>query len=512
MNLAVLLAALSASSIRGSIDREITGIVAHSNDVRPGALFVAIPGFAHDGHAFVPEAVTRGASAIVVERPVEVPPQVTRVQVPDSRLALALLSSVYYGHPSRELHLIGVTGTNGKGTTAYLIEAMFSRAGLPCGIIGTMGATLTGETVNLDRTTPEAPELQRLLRRMVEAGLRHAVMEVASHALALHRVAGCQFTAAVFTNLTQDHLDFHKTFEDYRAAKRRLFEMVSPDGVAVVNVDDPSAQVMAAATRARVFTYGIEGPADVRAQELRLHLGGADFVVLTPAGHRHVASHLHGRFNVYNALAAIAVAQSQGVVLDVMAAALAEFPGVPGRFEPIDEGQPFAVVVDYAHTPDGLENVLKTARDFVHGRTIVVFGCGGDRDRTKRPVMGQIASRLADVAIVTSDNPRSEQPEAIIEDIMAGIREQGTGNREQRPEARGPRSEARVEVEPDRRRAIARAIELAHPGDLVLIAGKGHESYQEVHGIKHPFDDRLVAREALRYYRASGLGPRRGHE
>ncbi|TMJ08048.1 MAG: UDP-N-acetylmuramyl-tripeptide synthetase, partial [Bacillati bacterium ANGP1] len=286
-----------------------------------------------------------------------------------------------------------------------------------------------------------------------------------------------------------------KTLDAYRAAKRTLFEMVDADGNATINVDDPSASAMAASSRAPVVTYGLTSRADVRAERVRLHLGGSEFMAVTPRGRLPVRLRLHGRFNVYNALAAIAAADAQQIALDVIGQALEGFTGVPGRFEAVDEGQSFAVIVDYAHTPDGLENVLQAARSFASGRTLVVFGCGGDRDRTKRPVMGRIAAQLADVAIVTSDNPRSEEPTAIIEEILTGIRDPGSGIRNQP-------SKAQIEVEPDRRKAISRAIELARPGDVVLIAGKGHEPYQEIHGVKHPFDDRVVAREALRNLQA----------
>jgi len=475
-------------------DLEITGITADSRQVEPGMLFVAIPGFTRDGHQFVPQAISRGAAAVVVERDVSVPGGIKPIVTPDSRDALARLSSAFFGHPSRRLSVIGITGTNGKGTTAYLIEAMVSSAGGSCGIIGTMGAKIGETTIDLERTTPEAPELQRLLSEMVRRGMHYVAVEVASHALALHRVTGMQFAAAVFTNLTQDHLDFHKTFDEYRAAKRRLFEMVEPGGVSVINVDDPSGAAMAASSRARVVTYGITSAADVRASDVRLHVGGAEFVVDTPHGRASLRSRLHGRFNVYNTLAAVAAAQWAGVSLDEIGPTLVDFAGVPGRFEAVSEGQPFAVVVDYAHTPDGLQNVLQTAKDFVRGRTIVVFGCGGDRDRTKRPIMGRLAADLADVAVVTSDNPRTEEPVAIIEEILAGVRGSGSGVRESE-------SRAQLEVEPDRRRAIYRAIALARPGDMVIIAGKGHEPYQEVNGVRHAFDDRQVAREALQHVR-----------
>ena len=467
-------------------EHEITGITADSRQVRPGMLFVAIPGFTRDGHEFVADAISRGAVAVAVERNVVVPDGISRIVVSSSREALAHLSSAFFRHPSRQLSVIGITGTNGKGTTAYLIEAMLSRAGRPCGIIGTMGAKIGDTTIDLERTTPEAPELQRLLSEMVHDGMRYVAVEVASHALALHRVTDMKFAAAVFTNLTQDHLDFHKTFDEYRATKGQLFGMVEPDGVSVVNADDPEGTAMAAASRARVVTYGIASNADVRARDVRLHLAGAEFRVESPHGSATVRSRLHGRFNVYNSLAAITVAQWAGVSLDGAVPTLESFAGVPGRFEALNQGQPFGVVVDYAHTPDGLQNVLQTAKDFVRGRTIVVFGCGGDRDRTKRPIMGRLAAQLADIAVVTSDNPRTEEPVAIIEEILAGIRERDT---------------AKIEVEPDRRKAIYRAIEVARPGDMVIIAGKGHEPYQEIKGVKHPFDDRVIARDALKKLR-----------
>jgi UDP-N-acetylmuramoyl-L-alanyl-D-glutamate--2,6-diaminopimelate ligase len=497
-----LLTAVTPLAVDGPATIPITGITADSRDVAPGMVFVAITGFTHDGHAFAPEAVARGARAIVVQAPTVGVHDVTVVTVPDSRAALAQLSAAFYGHPSRALQLIGITGTNGKGTTAALIDAMLARAGMKTGVIGTLGAKIGDRQVDLGRTTPEAPELQALLREMVDAGLSHAVMEVASHGLALHRVDRCRFQTAVFTNLTQDHLDFHGTMEEYGRAKLRLFEMVDPGGMSVINLDDPAAGVFARASRAKVVTYAIDQPADFRAEQVRLGVEGSSFVVQSRAGKASVRSRLRGKFNVANALAALATAVHQGVSLDTAAAAIADFAGVPGRFEAVDEGQPFAVIVDYAHTPDSLSNVLRTAREFAQGRVIAVFGAGGDRDRTKRPIMGRIAIELADTAIVTSDNPRSEEPMAIIDEILAGNRERGTGNG------------GFLTVEPDRRQAIRRAIEMAQPGDVVVIAGKGHEPYQEIKGVQHPFDDRAVAREALKGVRAASgsrpeaLGPR----
>ncbi len=509
MRLASLLADVHPTAVEGSLDREIRGIAVHSAQVASEDLFVAIPGFTHDGHDFVPEAIARGARGIVVQAPVAVPAGVTCIVVSNTRLALGLLSSAFFGRPSQALRLIGVTGTNGKGTTAHLIEASLQASGRRCGLIGTIGAKVGDEFLALARTTPEAHELQGLLRRMVDAHCPYAVMEVASHALALHRVAGCRFHLAVFTNLTQDHLDFHKTFDEYRATKRRLFELVEPDGVSVVNADDPEAASMRAASRAPVLTYGIDHPADVRAKDIRLALRRTQFVLSTPAGQRAVTTRLHGRFNVANILAAVAVAHSQGVPLDVVADAVEHFAGVPGRFELIEEGQRFAVVVDYAHTPDGLANVLRASADVVGGRIIVVFGCGGDRDRTKRPIMGRFAVTLADEVIVTSDNPRTEEPSAIIAEVLAGMEEGAVAPASIRSDGRGRRP-GRVQVEPDRRKAIFQAIALAGADDLVMIAGKGHEPYQEIRGVRYPFDDRVVAREALRQRReVTSPSPRR---
>jgi UDP-N-acetylmuramoyl-L-alanyl-D-glutamate--2,6-diaminopimelate ligase len=477
--------------VEGSLDVEIEGIASHSQAVKPGFLFAAIRGFRHDGHAFIPEAVQNGARAVLVDHRVEGFPGLTQVIVPDTRLALGLLSAAFYGHPSRRLHLIGITGTNGKGTTAFMIEAILTRAGVKAGIIGTLGARLGEEYLPLQFTTPEAVELQRLLLAMAERGITHVAMEVASHALALHRVAGCRFQTAVFTNLTRDHLDFHGDFQNYLAAKARLFEMVEPQGISVVNADDPNSRAIASASRAPVITYGIGSPADVRAEEISLGPGGSRFTAYTPSGRIRIFLPLIGRFNVSNALAAVGVATSLGIPLEVVAEALAAMPGIPGRFERVDDGGEVTVVVDYAHTPDSLENVLRAAAEITRGRRIVVFGCGGDRDRTKRPIMGRLAVELSDYAIVTSDNPRSEDPMAIIEEIVAGI-----------PDGAG----SRYEVEVDRRRAIERAVSLARPGDVVIIAGKGHETYQEIKGVRSPFDDRLVAREALRRVKGGDKG------
>jgi len=491
MDVRALLTELDAPLVVGDAAREIRGIAYDSREVQPGFLFAALRGLAHDGHEFISEAIARGAVAILVDRDVVVmrgrtAEAATFIRVGESRRALAHVSAAFYGHPSRRLRMIGVTGTNGKGATTYLIEAILRQAGRPCGIIGTMGVVVDGVISETARTTPEAPHLQRTLRAMVDHGLQYAAVEIASHALAMERVSGSRIDVAVFTNLTRDHLDFHQSMEAYRAAKARLFAMVEPSGWAVLNADDESTPVMRAATRARVMTYGLRRPAEVRGRDVSLRLRGSEFTAETPAGSARVRLQLAGGFNVANALAALAVGLTQDVPLATIAEALAAMPGIPGRFEAVEEGQAFAVIVDYAHTPDGLENVLRSAREITPGRVIAVFGCGGNRDRTKRPIMGRIAAELADHVIVTSDNPRTEDPVAIIDEILPGV--------ESAARARG----VTVVVEPDRRRAIAAAVAAARAGDLVLVAGKGHEAYQEIMGTQHPFDDRQVVRQELR--------------
>jgi len=469
----------------GAADRDVTGLAYHSAHVRPGDLFAAIRGHAEDGHRYAADAVRRGAAALLVDH--ALPLAAVQIVVADTRRALAPIAAAFYGDPSAHLWVCGVTGTNGKTTTTHLIEGILARAGGRPGLIGTLGVRLDGVPVAFESTTsttPESPDVQRLLAEMRDGGVQHVVMEVTSHALALHRVDACRFAAAVFTNLTQDHLDFHGDLARYREAKARLFEMVAPNGVAVVNADDPSSPEMARRSRAPVWTYGIEAPADVRAERPDYGPRGTRCVVASPAGSAPLALALPGRFNLSNALAAAAVALARGLAPDLVCAALGTAPGVPGRCELVDEGQAFAVIVDYAHTPDGLEKVLRLAREVSAGRVLAVFGCGGDRDRTKRPIMGRIGTDLADHAVFTSDNPRSEEPEGILREIEAGV--PGRSN---------------FETEPDRRRAIVRALALARPGDVVVIAGKGHEPYQILRDRTIAFDDREVAREALRAQR-----------
>jgi len=454
----------------GAPEVEISALAYTSDSVTPGALFFCVPGFRRDGHEFAPEAVERGAAALVTERQLGL--GVPELVVDDVRASMGPAAARFYGDPTAELDVVGITGTNGKTTTAFLVRHLLEAAGRRTGLLGTVKRVVGGVEEEVERTTPEAIDLQETFRRMLDAGDRAVAMEVSSHALELGRASGIRFACRVFTNLTQDHLDFHETMDAYFAAKLRLFEEPGP---AVVNVDDEHGRRIAA-DREEVVTFGIEQGADYRAREIEFDFTGSRFTLDTPDGSVEVDSPLPGLFNVLNVVGAIAAVRSLGVE----EISLEHFEPVPGRFEPVDEGQDFGVLVDYAHTPDSLENVLRTARELTRGRLHVVFGAGGDRDPTKRPLMGAAARELADRILVTSDNPRSEPPEAIIDQVM-----EGTG-----PDA---------ERDADRRRAIGRAIGDAGPGDVVVIAGKGHEQGQEFEdGRKEPFDDIAVARDALR--------------
>ncbi|MGH2951033.1 MAG: UDP-N-acetylmuramoyl-L-alanyl-D-glutamate--2,6-diaminopimelate ligase [Solirubrobacterales bacterium] len=484
MELRELLAGADVTEIRGDPQAEITGLAYDSRQAGRGSLFFAVPGHAVDGHAFAAAAVEAGAEAVVLERDLELPAFVTRALVADARAAMAHAGVRFFGDPTAELRVAGVTGTNGKTTTAFLIREILERAGVPTGLLGTVKRVIGGAEEEVERTTPEAIDLQATFRRMVDAGDVACAMEVSSHALALHRTDGVRFAVAAFTNLTQDHLDFHADMEDYFQAKRRLFVLDQVQRP-VVNLDDPYGERLVAELDCTTFSAAGDARADYRALEARFDAARSRFRCLAPDGEAEISTPLPGRFNVENALCAIASTAGLGVDLESAASGLAEAPRAPGRFEPVDEGQPFAVLVDYAHTPDSLENVLAAAREVTEGRLLAVFGCGGDRDRDKRPLMGAIADRLADLVVVTSDNPRSEDPAAIVEEILAGARE-GSGS-------------AEVEAEVDRRAAIAIALEAAGPGDTVVVAGKGHEQGQEFErGRKVPFDDREVAREELR--------------
>jgi UDP-N-acetylmuramoyl-L-alanyl-D-glutamate--2,6-diaminopimelate ligase len=483
MELRELLAGADVVEIKGDPLTEITHLAYDSRQATPGTLFFCIPGFTADGHDFARYAVQAGATAVVVERPLELEAHVVQVEVGDARAAMAHAAVRFYGDPTADLRVAGVTGTNGKTTTAFLIRHILEHQGIQTGLLGTVKRIVGGVDEPVERTTPEAFELQGTFRRMVDGGDRACAMEVSSHALSLNRVDGIRFAVGAFTNLTQDHLDFHRDMEDYFLAKRRLFTGDRAER-SVINIDDPYGDRLAAEFEAITFSASGDERADLRALDLSFDAAGSRFRLVGPDGEFDATVPLPGRFNVENALCATGVAVALGVELADALAALADAERVPGRFEPVDEGQPFTVLVDYAHTPDSLENVLASARQITRdGRLICVFGCGGDRDRDKRPQMGAIAAALSDVAVVTSDNPRSEEPAAIVAEIREGMPDGG----------------AEIEVEVDREVAIELAVGLARAGDTVVIAGKGHEQGQEFeHGRKIPFDDREVARLKLR--------------
>jgi UDP-N-acetylmuramoyl-L-alanyl-D-glutamate--2,6-diaminopimelate ligase len=481
VKLDALAARLPGSVVHGGAGVDVAEVTYDSRRVGADGLFVAIKGTATDGNRFVDAARKRGAAAVASENPPA--PGVPWIQVPDARRALAAFSAAVLGDPASKLTLVGVTGTNGKTTTSYLIDAALREAGRTVGLLGTVQYRIGDRLSEAVRTTPEASDLQHLFHEMVVASCTHAVLEVSSHSLALDRVYGTEFEVAVFTNLTRDHLDFHGDMDAYFEAKRRLFDtLLKRDGRAIVNAEDDRAPSLVRASRAPVWTYAVGADADFRADDIDLRLDATRFRLHSPLGEFEVATPLIGRFNVQNVLAAFAAATALGLDPEAALRGLSSIAGVPGRLERVDAGQPFTVVVDYAHTDDALKKVLETVRQLGPKRLITVFGCGGDRDRTKRPLMGAVASRLSDVAIVTSDNPRSEPPEAILEEIQKGMNG-----------GRGAERHAIV----DRRDAIARALEMAGPGDAVVIAGKGHETYQQLRDRTVPFDDRQVARDVL---------------
>jgi UDP-N-acetylmuramoyl-L-alanyl-D-glutamate--2,6-diaminopimelate ligase len=468
-----------------ALDVPCRGVTHDSRRVEPGWVFVALRGLKTDGAAFAPQAIAAGASAVVAERGPEGASSAPWIVVTDARLALARLAAEFFGHPSRKMRVVGITGTNGKTTTSYLVGAIFEAAGIRCGVLGTVMYRIGDRQFPAERTTPEAPELQGFMHDMVRAGCGACAMEVSSHALALRRADGIHFAAGVFTNLTRDHLDFHGNMEDYFAAKRRLFELLPAEAPAAVNLDDPRGAAIVEVAR-RPVTYAVNRPADVTPGPLSLSLEGLDFDVRTPKGDLHVASPLVGRPNVYNILAAVSATAALDLPLDAVARGIASLPGVPGRFERASSaGDDITVIVDYAHTDDALRNLLEMARPLASQRLITVFGAGGDRDRTKRPLMGMVAARLSDLVVITSDNPRSEDPQRILDEINLGA-QQETRQRD-----------VEVQTIVDRRDAILYAVSHASAGDLVLVAGKGHEKYQEIGGRLLPFDDVAVAREAL---------------
>lgn len=488
MKLKTLVGSLVLAEVTGDPNTEVTGIQMDSRQVKPGDLFIALKGFTVNGNQFIPQALRQGAAALLTEEEVEA--SVPVVRVPDAKRAMAVIADVFFRHPTQELKLIGLTGTNGKTTTAHLIRHLLQENGAETGLIGTINMRIGSNVYPVKNTTPESLDLQRNFRMMVDAGCQYAVIEASSHALHMGRTRGCLFRTGVFTNLTQDHLDYHETMEEYRDAKSLLFSQLgnryndkaTSQSLAILNADDPVSEQFKRVTPAQVITYGIENEADVKGEDIHFTPSGTRFTMRTFRGDIQVDMKLMGKFSVYNALAAAAVALSEGIDLEKIRNSLGGIQGVDGRFEQVDAGQSFHVLVDYAHTPDSLENVLQTAKEFVQGRVISVVGCGGDRDRTKRPVMAGIAARYSDITILTSDNPRTEDPWQILNDMLEGLKQVPSD---------------RYITLVDRGEAIRHAVEIAEEGDVVLIAGKGHETYQEIHGVRHDFDDREVARQAL---------------
>ena len=488
-----ILNGIERKKIHGDVGLEISGIALDSQKVGRGYLFAALRGEKQDGHSYIKQALERGAAALLLERVTDdVPQGVTVIEVEDSRVALAGVAANFYGRPARSLTMVGITGTNGKTTITYLLESIWKEGNKNPGVIGTIDYRFSGRRTEAPMTTPESVEIMRLLGEMRDAGVDRVAMEVSSHAIDKERILGCEFDAAVFTNLTQDHLDYHGSMENYRNVKKRLFTELLRDSskerkYSIINIDDPAGAQIADEAAGEVITYSIDNPsADVYAFDHSVTGSGISADINTPWGRLEVSSRLFGEHNLSNILAAATAALATGSTLNEVEDGLARFSVVPGRLERVENPCGFEVLVDYAHTPDALKNVLTAIRPLTKGRVVLVFGCGGDRDRAKRPIMGRIGMELSDVLIITSDNPRTESPERILDDVERGVKE-----------ATGPDEKAYSRIE-DRRAAIKEAVGVARPGDTVLIAGKGHEDYQIIGTVKHPFDDRKVAAEAIR--------------
>jgi UDP-N-acetylmuramoyl-L-alanyl-D-glutamate--2,6-diaminopimelate ligase len=503
MQLTELLKSIEVLSVSGPSDLEIQGLCYDSRQVMPGGLFFALRGAAVDGHRFIDAALAAGATALVVDDASCVPEGVTCVTVTDSRLAMSLMAAAFYSWPTAGIPVVGITGTNGKTTTTYLVEAMFEAVGIPAAVLGTVSYRLRDEHIPAPHTTPESVELQRVLRQLVDAGARAVVMEVSSHALEQHRVDGCRFDTGIFTNLTRDHLDYHRDMASYRESKLRLFtELLRPDREkprrhAIINRDDPEGKIFADRAACPVVTYGLGAGAAVTAREIQFSVNGISGILVTPRGEEIFRSPLLGRFNLYNILAAAAVGSALDFPLAAIRAGIEGHRRVPGRVERVANGRGITLLVDYAHTGDALENVLRTLKELDPPRLITLFGCGGDRDRGKRPVMGETAGRWSDLAIVTSDNPRSEDPARIIGEIREGLLPLGIREYEVAELGSGFSEKGFVTVE-SRREAIRLAVRLARPGDVVLLAGKGHEDYQIIGSVRHHFDDREEGANACR--------------
>lgn len=489
MVLRELIKSLEIVEAKGNLDREITGIAYHSREVKPGYIFVGISGFKTDGHRFIPEALARGAAAVVVEKKIDEFPG-TVIEVTNTRQSLAALAAHFYHYPSSRLKVVGVTGTNGKTTTTYLIEGILRSAGFKVGLMGTVVYRMEEEKMVAQRTTPESLDIEQFLSQLVNRGVHYAVMEVSSHALELERVSQINFDVGVFTNLTRDHLDFHGDFERYFAAKQKLFRALEKPGnkkdscLAVVNIDDPYGERIARESRVKVVTFGMEKEALIQAEDIQLHSQGINFRLKYSREETDLNLKLLGRYNVYNALAAAAVGISQNLPWKVIKSGLEKVVRIPGRFEPVEGKQKFQVIVDYAHTPDALYHVLQTIRELEPRQLITVFGCGGERDRTKRPLMGEVAVKMSDLVVITSDNPRGEDPYQIIEEIKSGIAPNRVEGKD-------------YVIIPEREEAIHYALDRAEEGDWVLIAGKGHENYQIIGDCAIPFSDREVAQKIL---------------
>lgn len=486
MELKKLLIGLEGLKVKGNLDLDINGIEKNSKDVKEGFLFVAIKGFAVDGHKFIEDAIKKGAIAIVIEegcdlKAFKVPEGITVVMTKDTREALAIIASNFYGNPSSKFKLIGVTGTKGKTTTTFMIKEILEKAGKKVGLIGTIATYINGKRIkDSDRTTPESLELQQIFKQMVDAGVETVVMEVSSQSLKLHRVTGCEFDIVLFTNFSEDHIspNEHPNMEDYFNSKLKLFKMCN---TGIVNADDlHGAKIPRLFPESNITTYGIDNYANVLAKDITITNSYVDFRVKIKDRNERVKTGIPGRFSVYNSLAAICVAQKFGISPEIIKEAL-ETVRVPGRSELVDNKLEIPIMIDYAHSPESLENILQAVKTYTKGRVIVVFGCGGDRDTGKRPLMGEIAGRIADYSIVTSDNPRTEDPEAIVKDIEAGI----------------SKTKGKYEIIVDRREAIKKAIEMANKKDLVILAGKGHEPYQEINKVKYPFDEREIVKEII---------------
>lgn len=482
MKLRELLRDVDTLSAKGNLDVEINGIVYDSRKTKRGNLFICVSGYTQDGHNYISDALQKGAAAFVVEKDVIVPGAAV-VKVESSRKAMPILASKFYGNPTQRLRLIGITGTNGKTTTTYLIKSIMEANKQKIGLLGTISTQIGDKIFVSSRTTPEALDLQSLFKEMADNNVDYAVMEVSSHSLELGRVEGCNFKIGVFTNLTQDHLDFHKTIENYRNAKKKLFYMTN--GINIINIDDEHGRIIADELKeleTPLITYGIDNKADIMAKHIDITSKGVGFTIVTPEYEADLNIRIPGKFSVYNALAAASTAYAEGIDKDVIREGLGKVDNVPGRSEILKTETPYTVIVDYAHTPDGLQNILASVKQYAKGRVITLFGCGGDRDKEKRPIMGGVAGRMSDYCIITSDNPRSEEPMDIIRQTEAGIK---------------PTDCDYICIE-NRRDAIKYALSMAKPDDIVLLAGKGHETYQVLRDRTIPFDERDIVEELLR--------------